>query len=83
MFYPDKKEHMSPSALDSWFNGRGNFIKSYFEGIKSPETAAMTAGKKVHALIEGGMIAAQKVYDVHEQKISIEIKTGYRFMGIG
>lgn len=73
---------MSPSALDSWHNSRSNFIKSYFEGIRTPDTPAMIAGKKVHTLIEAGIVPAKKVYDLHEVKIEIKIKEGYVFLGI-
>jgi hypothetical protein len=82
MFYPDIRKHCSPSALEAWIHNRSYFVRSYFEGEKSPETAAMAGGKKIHMLIEAGLIQAQNVYDLHEQEIRIPIGEGIEFMGI-
>lgn len=81
-FYPDVKAHMSPSALDAWFNNRSMFMRSYFAGEKSPTTAAMKGGTRIHALIEGGMYAAQKVFSASEKEIYIDISKDRRFLGI-
>ena len=80
-FYHDVKEHLSPSALDNWHNSRSNFIRSYFVGEKTPETASMKAGKQSHALIEGGFLEAKHRFDVQEQTIVVE-SNGYRALGI-
>ncbi len=63
MFYPDEKLHISPSALDNWFHARGSFVKNYFAGVKTPETASMKAGKQIHALVEAGMLDVQKKFE--------------------
>lgn len=82
MFYHDIKEHLSPSALAQWLNGRGQFVRSYFAGEKSPETKAMTAGTEIHALIEAGIIKAQHTYDCNEQTLKIPVgKTNFWFLG--
>lgn len=87
-FYHEIKEHMSPSAMSSWLNSRSSFIKSYFKGEKGAETKAMAFGTKVHALIEGGMLKAQHVYDHNEEEIRLPVdhydeddKSGLWFMG--
>lgn len=82
MFYHDIKEHMSPSALAQWHNGKGQFVRSYFAGEKSPETKAMTAGTEIHALIEAGIIKAKHVYDCNEQTLKIPVgTTEFWFLG--
>lgn len=81
MFYPEKKLWMSPSALDNWLNSRSNFVKSYFEENKTPETEAMKAGTRIHRLIEAGIIDAKHVYDLAEEEIHIKVKDDIEFMG--
>jgi hypothetical protein len=80
-FYPELKEHMSPSAIDSWVRSRSSFIKSYFENEKTPETSAMKAGTKVHALIEAGVIQTKIALDIQEQEIVIDLPNGVKFLG--
>lgn len=72
MFYHDIKEHMSPSSMEQWLRQRSAFIKTYFEGEKGPETAAMTFGTQVHALIEHGMLKVQKKWDRDEEVLKHE-----------
>lgn len=84
MFYPDKKKHISPSALAAWHESRGLFVRSYFIGEKSPETPAMKAGKKIHALIEGNMLEVKYRFEhpesilcyalVGEEWVKVEVK---------
>lgn len=81
MFYPDKKPHMSPSALDAWLHNRSLFVRSYFEGEKTPETAAMTAGKKIHMLLEAGLMKAKKAFEINEEEIVIDMGNGVKFLG--
>lgn len=82
MFYHDIKEHMSPSALAQWIDARSSFIKSYFRGEKSPETKAMTAGTKIHKLIEAGLIKAKCVYAHGEHELKAAVPgTDFRFLG--
>lgn len=76
MFYHDKKEHMSPSAMQSWLHSRGSFIKSYFREERGIETKSMAFGTKVHALIEGGMLKATQVYDHNEATLKFEVLEG-------
>lgn len=75
---------MSPSALDNWINSRSAFIKSYFEGNRSPETGAMKTGTKVHKLIEAGLIKVKCSYDVHEEKLVSYVgkDNQFKFLGI-
>jgi len=80
-FYHEVKEHISPSAMESWIRQRSSFIKSYFEGQKGPETAAMTFGTQVHALIEHGMLNAQKKYDKDEAILKHEAGDGLYMLG--
>ncbi len=80
-FYPSKKGWISPSALDNWLRSRSAFIKTYFEGEKGPETAAMNAGTKVHKLIEAGLIKAKCVYDVCEQETTFTFENGVKVLG--
>jgi hypothetical protein len=61
-FYHELKEHMSPSALDQWKRQRSAFVGTYFEKKDKVETKAMTAGKQIHRLIEGGMLKAKKIF---------------------
>lgn len=82
MFYPDVKEHISPSALQSWHNTQSAFRRSYFEGQKTPETFAMRDGKKIHALFEGGFIEAKKRFEVREKEIVILLENGVKVLGI-
>jgi len=75
-FYPDKKEGLSPSALQAWIENRSSFIKSYFLEERIQDTAAMSAGKKIHKLIEAGLMPAKKVFTVSEKEIRIELAPG-------
>lgn len=68
-FYPDTKPHISPSALAAWHHQRSMFVRSYFMGEKTPETAAMKAGKRIHALIEGGFLTPKHRYPHREQEL--------------
>lgn len=80
-FYPTIKGHLSPSALDNWLRSRSAFVKTYFEGEKGPETSAMTAGKQVHKLIEGGFLKVKLKYDIDEQEINYTFENGVKFLG--
>jgi len=81
MFYPDIKPHISPSAFAQWHRQRSAFIRSYFKGEKTPETAAMRDGKKVHALIEGGLLDATHRFEHHEQELVIELPNQVKVLG--
>lgn len=81
-FYPNIKAHISPSALDAWHNNRGLFIRSYFIGEKSPETAAMKAGRMIHALIEGGLLEVKHTYDFVEDTIEVNVDDNKKVLGI-
>ena len=70
MFYPDIKPHISPSAFQAWFNQRSMFVRSYFLKEKTPETAAMKAGKKIHALIEAGLLEVTHKYAYNEKELN-------------
>lgn len=81
-YYHDIKEHLSPSALSQWLNGRGQFVRSYFAGEKGPETKAMTAGTEIHALIEAGIIKAKHGYAHNEEEVRVQVPgTDLFFMG--
>ena len=81
MFYNDVKPHISPSALDNWVNSRSQFIRSYFAGVKTPETASMRTGKQIHALIEGGLLEAKNKFSQNEE--TLECLAGeYKVVGI-
>jgi hypothetical protein len=81
-FYHDIKEHMSPSAMAQWMHQRSAFIRSYFEGERTPETAAMRGGTAIHRLIEGGMFPAKHIFDLHEEEIRVPVPgSGFFFMG--
>lgn len=85
MFYPDKKPHISPSALANWHEARGMFVRSYFIGEKTPETASMKAGKKIHALVEGRMLEVVHNFEEHEKTLTFELPieaAGTRVLGI-
>jgi len=75
-FYPGKKEGLSPSAIQAWIENRSSFIKSYFLEDRIQDTAAMSAGKKIHKLIEAGLMPAKKVFTVSEKEIRIELAPG-------
>lgn len=81
MFYPQVKPHISPSALQAWHNNRSTFVRSYFIGIKSPETSAMKGGTMVHKLIEMGLYPAKKFFDRNEHEIVIPLKDGINVLG--
>ena len=81
MFYNDIKPHISPSALDNWVNSRSQFIRSYFSGVKTPETASMKTGKQIHALIEGGMLDAKHKFQHNEQVLEFFAEK-YKVLGI-
>jgi len=67
MFYPEKKPHISPSALSSWQKSRQSFIKSYFAEERTPETYAMKAGTMIHGLIEAGLLEGHKHFSENEK----------------
>lgn len=69
MFYHDVKEHMSPSAFQTWKHQRSSFVKSYFQGEKTPETAAMKAGTQSHRLIEAGLLPVKHYYEHNELEL--------------
>lgn len=80
-FYPSIKGWVSPSAIDAWRNSRSSFVKSYFKGEKTPETASMKAGKTIHALIEARLLNAKCKY-LHNEK-TLEAMIGeYKVLGI-
>lgn len=81
-FYPDIKPHISPSAFAQWHTQRSAFIRSYFKGEKTPETAAMTAGKKIHALIESGLLPATHIFQCSEKKLEVMLDNGVKVLGI-
>lgn len=82
MFYHDNKPHMSPSALQQWLKGRGQFVKSYFAGEKGPTTKAMEGGTTIHALVEAGIIKAKKVYAYNESELKVAVPhTDFYFLG--
>jgi len=81
MFYPDIKPHISPSALDNWVNSRSQFIRSYFAGVKTPETASMKTGKQIHALIEGGLLEVKNKFSHNEETLEF-FATEYKVLGI-
>ena len=72
-FYPDLKPHISPSAFANWNEAKSQFVRSYFLGLKTPETSAMKAGKKIHALIEGGMLTVKHWYEHREGELKFPI----------
>lgn len=76
------KPHISPSALSQWFNQRSAFVRSYFEGEKTPETASMRTGTKVHRMIEMGLIPAKCVYDKGEETLTVELGDGVKALGV-
>lgn len=78
VFYPNVKAYISPSALATWLNSRSSFIGSYFKGKKFEGNSATEAGTKIHGLIEGGFLKAEKVFGNGEQ----EIMTPFRFSGV-
>lgn len=73
MFYPEVKAHISPSALAAWHTQRSLFVKSYFLGERTPETSAMKGGKRIHALIESGILSVHHNYEHAEETLSFEI----------
>jgi hypothetical protein len=81
-FYPEVKPHMSPSAIQQWFNQRSAFVRSYFEGEKTPETASMRTGTKVHRMIEMGLIPAKCVYSHSEETLTVDLGDGIKFLGV-
>jgi hypothetical protein len=68
-FYGNKKMYISPSALSSWHNNQSSFVSHYFGGETSPETSAMKAGKKLHALIEGGFLKGHRRFEMNEKTL--------------
>lgn len=84
LFYPDIKAHISPSALAAWKNSRASFVKSYFLKDKSPETAAMKAGKEIHALIEAGLLTVKHKFSQPEKElVYLAESTGVSFKVLG
>lgn len=82
-FYHDKKEHMSPSAFDQWHRQRSAFVATYFEQKDKVDTKAMQSGRKIHKLVEAGLIEAKCVYPINEQQIKVKVPgTEFYFMGI-
>lgn len=84
-FYPDVKAHMSPSAMEAWYSARGSFVKSYFDGVRSPETAAMRAGKMIHGLIQGGLLKVIHRYAQNEKTLEEIVEhdgVQYKVLGI-
>lgn len=84
-FYPDIKPHISPSALANWYDAKGTFVRSYFMGQKSPETSSMRAGKKIHAMAEGGLLDVQHRFEHHEKTLTVELPVEgavYKVLGI-
>lgn len=81
MFYPQLKPHISPSALQAWHNNRSTFVRSYFMGIKSPETSAMKFGTTLHKLIEMGMYPAKTVFSRNEHELVVDLKDGILALG--
>lgn len=81
MFYHEVKEHMSPSAHDTWSRSKASFIQSYFELKKGPETASMKFGTQVHALIEHGMLKVKKQFDQNEMGLRHEAGNGLYYFG--
>lgn len=67
--------------MEQWLRQRSAFIKSYFEGEKSPETIQMTFGTQVHALIEHGMLKVQKQWDRNEETLKFEAGNGFYLLG--
>lgn len=81
-FYHEIKEHMSPSALAQWINGRGQFTRSYFAQEKGPTTKAMSAGTEIHALIEAGVMKAKYVFKLSEEEVRVQVPgSDFWFMG--
>jgi hypothetical protein len=81
-FYSDIKSHISPSALATWHNSKSGFIKSYFKGERTPETQAMKAGTKIHALIEAGFLESTNKFAVSERDLIVDFKdTGITVLG--
>lgn len=72
-FYPDIKRHISPSAFAAWHNSPGSFVKSYFQNIRVGDTASMKSGKKIHALIEGGLLEVKHRYEHREKTLEHSI----------
>ncbi len=81
MFYPDQRDHISPYALSAFKSSKSTFIKRYFEEEEGYESPAMKRGTKIHSLIEMGAVKAKKKFDVHEEKIEIEVKDGVTMLG--
>lgn len=82
-FYPDIKPHISPSALANWYTARSMFVRSYFIGEKTPETSAMKAGKKIHALIEGGMLEVKHWFANREGELTFHIPGRENVLALG
>lgn len=82
-FYHDIKEHMSPSAFDQWHRQRSAFVGTYFENKEKVDTGAMKSGRKIHKLIEAGLIPAKCVYDVAEETLKVKVPgTEFYFLGV-
>lgn len=84
-FYPDTKEHISPTAFANWHEAKPQFVKSYFMGEKGKETAAMRSGKKIHALIEAGLLSVKHRYENAEKTLEVFIDgaNGEKFKTLG
>lgn len=81
MFYPDVKKHISPSALATWYNAKQSFIKSYFEGEHFTGNASTDFGGLVHAMIEGGLFPAKKIFKNCEKQLVIPLENGVNALG--
>lgn len=73
MFYPDIKRHISPSAFSAWHNSPASFVQSYFEGLRSGDSLAMKAGKKIHTLIEAGLLEVKHRYEYKEKTLEVSL----------
>lgn len=80
-FYPEVKAHISPSAMNTWYNSPSGFVKSYFMQEKSKETAAMKGGKEIHALIEAGLLTVQHHYFFNEVELTHVFDSGVKVFG--
>jgi len=73
MFYPDIKPHLSPSAFAQWHRQKTSFIRSYFLNERTPETSAMKAGTRIHALIEAGFLKVENRFTNFEETITAPV----------
>jgi hypothetical protein len=76
-FYPTVKENISPSGLDAWHHSRGGFVKSYFIGEKFKGNASTISGKKIHALIQNGLLEVKHRFSNNELTLIENLDTKY------